>query len=102
MTLRTVVCQALLSMRFSRRDYWSGFPFLPPVDVPDLGVKPMSPESLHWQVDSLPLSHLGSILVSILLEIILSNYIDTEMDTNTNLNIDTDMVQKMYSFEEID
>ena len=81
-------------MRFSRQDYCSGLPFLPPVEVPDLGVEPVSPESPHWQVDSLLVSHLGSMLVSSLLAIILSNSIDTEMDMNTNLNIGTDIVQK--------
>ena len=36
-------CQAPLSMRFSRQDYWSGVPCPPPGDLPDLWVKPMSP-----------------------------------------------------------
>ena len=30
--------QALLSMRFSRQEYWSGLPFLPPGDLPKPGV----------------------------------------------------------------
>ena len=30
-------------MGFSRKEYWSGFPFLPPGDLPDLGIKPVSP-----------------------------------------------------------
>ena len=29
-TLRTVACQALLSMGFSRQEYWSGLPYSPP------------------------------------------------------------------------
>ena len=29
-TLWTVACQASLSMKFSRQEYWSGLPFLPP------------------------------------------------------------------------
>ena len=44
-------------MGFSRQEYWNGLPFPAPGDLPDLGIKPMSPA---WQVDSLPLSHLGS------------------------------------------
>ena len=33
-TPRTVVCQAALSMRFSRQEYWSGLPLPPPGDFP--------------------------------------------------------------------
>ena len=36
-------CQAPLSMGFSRQEYWSGLPFPPPGDLPDLGNKPRSP-----------------------------------------------------------
>jgi len=35
--------QALLSMEFSRQEYWSGLPFLSPGDLPDSGLKPCSP-----------------------------------------------------------
>ena len=38
----TVVCQAPLSMEFSRQEYWSGQPFPSPGDHPDPGIKPMS------------------------------------------------------------
>ena len=41
----TVVCQALLSMRFSRQEYWSGLLFLPPGDLPDPGIEPVPPVS---------------------------------------------------------
>ena len=41
-TLWTVACQTPLSMGFSRREYWSGLPCLPPGDLPDLGIKPLS------------------------------------------------------------
>ena len=30
---------------FSRQKYWSGLPFLPPGDLPNLGIKPLSPLS---------------------------------------------------------
>ena len=39
----TVACQAPLSMEFSRQGYRSGYPFLPPEDLPDPGVEPGSP-----------------------------------------------------------
>ena len=42
--------QASPSMGFPRQEYWSGLPFPPPGDLPDLGTEPVSPS---WQVDSL-------------------------------------------------
>ena len=44
-------------MGFFRQEYWSGLPFLPPGDLPDQG---SNLHLLHWQADSLPLSHLRS------------------------------------------
>ena len=44
-TLWTVACQALLSMGFSRQEYWSGLPFPSPGDLLDPGIKPRSPVS---------------------------------------------------------
>ena len=38
----TVAHQALLFMEFSRQEYWSGFPFHSPGDLPDPGIKTMS------------------------------------------------------------
>ena len=38
-----VTCQAPPSMVFSRQEYWSVLPFPPPGDLPDPGIKPMSP-----------------------------------------------------------
>ena len=35
----TVACQASLSMKFSRQEYWNGLPF------PSPGIEPMSPAS---------------------------------------------------------
>ena len=39
-----------LSMGFSRQEYWSGFSFPSPGDLPDSGIEPMSPV---LQADSL-------------------------------------------------
>ena len=47
-------------MRYPRQEYWSGLPSSPPGDLPDPGIEPTSPVSPVLQVDSLPLSHLGS------------------------------------------
>ena len=46
-----IIHQAPLSMEFSRREYWSGLPF------PTEGFNTCF---LHWQMDSLPLTHQGS------------------------------------------
>ena len=43
---------------FSLQEYWSGLPFPPPADLPDSGIKPVSPASPA--LISLPMSHLGS------------------------------------------
>ena len=47
----TVARQAPLSMGFSRQEYWSGLPFPSPEDLPDLGIKSVTPA---LQADSLP------------------------------------------------
>ena len=47
-------------MGFPRQEYWSGLPFLSPGDLANLGIDPCLLRLLHWQADSLPLSHLGS------------------------------------------
>ena len=39
------------SMGFSRQEYWSGFPFPSPEDLPNSGIKPGSPK---LQADVLP------------------------------------------------
>ena len=41
-TLWAVAHQALLSMRFSRQEYWSGLPCPPAGDLPNPGIKPAS------------------------------------------------------------
>ena len=61
MTPWTVTHQALLSMGFSRQEYWSGLPF-PPPDLPDPGVKPVIPA---LQADSLPLRLQRTLAVAI-------------------------------------
>ena len=54
----TVAFQAPLSMGFSRQEYWSGLPLPPPGDLPDPGIQRTSSA---LQLDSLPLSHEGSL-----------------------------------------
>ena len=47
----TVAHQGLLSMGFSRQEYWSGLPFPSPKDLPNPGIEPGSPA---LQADVLP------------------------------------------------
>ena len=64
----TVAHRAPLSMEFSRQEYWNGYPFPSQGDLPNPGMELLSTCLLHWQVDSLPLSHLESpALVQILI-----------------------------------
>ena len=59
-TLWTVTCQAPLSVRFPRQDYWSGLPFPSPADLPDPNIEPMSPA---LQTASLPLTPPGKTII---------------------------------------
>ena len=42
----TVACQAPLSVKYFKQEYWSGLPFPPPGDLPKLRIKHESPASL--------------------------------------------------------
>ena len=57
-TLWIIVCQASLSMGFSRQEYWSVLPFLSWGDLPDPGSKPRSP-ALTGSQDWSPLGWTG-------------------------------------------
>ena len=57
-TPRTVTHQAPLLMGFFMQEYWLRLPFSSPGDLPDPGIKPVSPAMSHaLQAGSLPLSH---------------------------------------------
>ena len=58
----TAAHQAPMSTEFFRQEYWSRLLFPPLGDLPNPGSEPKSPA---LQVDSLPLSHLGSSLIYI-------------------------------------
>ena len=56
----TIASQALLSMGFSRQEYWSGLLWLPTGDLPNSGIDFVSLNKyLHWQAGSLPLAPPG-------------------------------------------
>ena len=50
--------QAPPFMGFSRQEYWNGLPIPSPGD---LATQRLNPHHLHWQADSLPLSHQRSL-----------------------------------------
>ena len=49
------------TVEFSMQEYWSGLPCPSPGELPDPGIKPMSPASPALQVNSLPLNQQGSL-----------------------------------------
>ena len=59
-TTWSVAHQASLPLGFSRQEYWSGLPFLPPGDLVYPGIEPRYPALL---VDSLPLAPPGKPIV---------------------------------------
>jgi len=59
-TPRTVARPRLQSLGFSRQEYWRGCHFLLQGIFPTQGSNPCLLHLLHCQVDSSPLSHLGS------------------------------------------
>ena len=64
--LWTVALQTLLlSMGFSRQEYWSGLPCPPPGDLPNPGTEPTFPMAPALQADSLALSHHRSVCVCV-------------------------------------
>ena len=63
----TVAHQAPLLMEFSRQEYWSGLLFPAPRDLPGSLTQGSNLHLLHWQADSLPLSHPGSPIIWALL-----------------------------------
>ena len=59
-TLWTAAHQASLTMGFPRQIYWSGLPFLPPVDLPNPGIEP---RSFTLEADFLPSQQPGKLLI---------------------------------------
>ena len=51
--MNCIVCQATLSMGFSRQKYWSELPCPSPGNLPNPGIKPTPPASSELQADSL-------------------------------------------------
>ena len=62
----TIACQAPLSMEFSRQEYWSGLPFPPPQDLPNLETEPVFPALANGFFTTEPLGKLLSCLPDVL------------------------------------
>ena len=75
-TLCTLACPAPLPMEFSKQEYWSGLPFPPPGDLPDLGVEPCLLCLLHYRQILYPLTHWESLYICI--DIYLCMYIGAQ------------------------
>ena len=58
----TVAHKALLSIGFSRQEYWSGLPFPSPGGLPDPGIEPRSPT---LQADALTSEPPGKSLINV-------------------------------------
>ena len=76
----TVGRQAPLSMGFSRQEYWSGLPCLPPGIFPTQGSKPHLLSLLHWQAGSLPVVPPGKYYIT--WHVFLSNYVSLDLSIN--------------------
>ena len=73
-TMWTVACQVPLFTGFSRQEHWSGYPFLSPVDPPNLGIEP---RSLKLQAHSLRSEPPGKPIYSIMSSANIDNSINT-------------------------
>ena len=66
----TVACQALMSMGFSRQEYWNGLSFPPPGELPNPGIEPKSPGFKFWPVCIVVSKYLLCILHDVFLSIL--------------------------------
>ena len=76
-TLWTVACQASLSMRFFRQEYWSGLLCFPSRGIlPTQGSNLSLSRLLHWQAGSFPLAPPGRININLPGSVILFSFIN--------------------------
>ena len=91
-TPRTIACQALLSLGFSRQESWTGLPFPSPGDLPNPRIEPRCPA---LQADSLPTELQGKPLVGYYQ---LKNFLEPEVRTkHKNLEV-TNFLSLTLSF----
>ena len=72
----TVAHQDPVFMGFLRQESWSGLPFPSLGDLSNPGIKPCLLHLLHWQADTLPLSHMGKQPASLLLHDFTSSIVE--------------------------
>ena len=89
-TLWTIACQASLSMGFSRRECWNGLPCRLPGDLPDPGIKPVSPA---LQADSLLSDPWGKPIYHVYCSIIYNSQDVETIHTSNNRWIDKENVE---------
>ena len=81
-------------MRFSRQEYWSGWPFPSPGDLPDPGIEPGSPA---LQAASLPKR---GILITLYLQICYKGYnsgVDEEMEERHRARLEKGLKASLLS-----
>ena len=61
----TVANQALLSMEFFLREYWSGFPFPPAGDLPNLRIETASPACIGGSLPLEPSEKPSSTIITV-------------------------------------
>ena len=82
----TVAHQVLLSLKFSRQEYWSGLSVHSPEDLPNPGIKPRSPT---LQVDSLLSEPLGKPIIIAKTMLKINHKINKIMLKNADAGIET-------------
>ena len=92
-TPQTVARQSLLSMGFSRQEYWSGLPSASPGDLPNPGINPYPGINLlpllHWQAGSLstvPMLENPSQIILVFFFFLMYIKCETLQECNTFLN----------------
>ena len=86
----TVDYQFPLAMEFPRQEYWNGLLFSSPGIFPTQGLNLCLLSCLHWQADSLPLSHQGLLLFS--------EWLKYRQASGSLISIIMDILTKTYSF----
>ena len=87
----TVALTRLLTMEFSRQEYWSGLPFPSPEGFPDPGIEPASLESLALAGGFLATAPPGKPLVTTVTILILASRLqradirEKEMATHSSI-----------------
>ena len=96
-TLWTVALQALLSMGFSRQEYWSGLPCPPPGDLSDPGIRTHISHIVGGIFTAEPL---GKLRLSMTLEQMVWQQVlrSVQPKTETSLSISTVCTDSVFFF----